>query len=257
MNIIGKEVTHVKYGDGTIVEVVENKMKVDFMSDTKTFVYPESFERFFSITDKKVKSYIDEKLVEISALKKMEVEQKEKEELLKIFKSNFKAKDNSHAAFDISDDEWTGFINTWSIPTGFYLTGNNKGKPRVSKNLNMNSACILTMKPKGSAEKNRIILGIFMTPSDFIGKYSTTGVIPAHEKYRILWDKELNKPLFWDYFSDEEKLNKWGSTNMKSISTKQVQKILEDMINISSDTNNKEVIKDFYQYFCQMNENPL
>lgn len=253
MNIVGKEVTHVKYGLGTILEINENKMQVDFESDTKTFIYPESFEKFFSIEDKSAKKYIDGKLIEINRLKSIEQEEKEKEEKFRMFKSKFKVKVNSQAVFEMNHSDWQSFLDTWSISTGIHLSGNSKGKPRIPKNLNMNSACLLTMKPEGGAEKDRIILGVFMTPNEFIGENCITGIVPAHEKYRIMWESEHEELLFWDYFSDDAKLNKWGSSNMKYISITLVKKILEDMISSASEISEKEIILDFYQYFCQMN----
>lgn len=254
MNIVGKEVTHVKYGLGTIVGINENKMQVDFNSETKAFIYPDSFEKFFSIEDNSAKKYIDVKLDEVNRLKRIEQEQKEKEEKFRLFKSRFKIKDNSQAVFEVNYDEWNGFLDTWSISTGIHLSGNNKGKPRVPKNLNMNSACLLTMKPEGGKERDRIILGAFMTPSDFIGENCTSGIVPAHEKYRIIWEPEQEDLLFWDYFSDDAKLDKWGTINMKSVSITLIKKILEDMMNLVSERNEKETIHDFYQYFCQMNQ---
>lgn len=252
MNIIGINVIHVKYGIGTIVEINENKMRVDFKSDIKTFIYPESFENFFSITDKRAKKYIDGKLNEINKIKKIEQEQKEKEEQFRIFKSKLKIKVNSQAVFEVNYNEWNSFLDTGSISTGIHLSGNNKGKSRIPRNLNMNSACLLTMKPEGSTERHRIILGVFMTSNEFIGENCATGIIPAHEKYRIIWESE--ELLFWDYFSDDTKLEKWGSSNMKYASITLVKSILEDMMNFASEKNEKEIILDFYQYFCQMNQ---
>lgn len=136
---------------------------------------------------------------------------------------------------------------------GTHLAGNNKGKPRVPKNLNMNSACLLTMKPEGSTERDRIILGVFMTPNNFIGEVCKTGVIPAHESYRVIWESKQEDILFWDYFSNEAKLEKWGSLKMKYISINLVKRILEDMIRLTSEQNEKEKLKDLYKYYCQMN----
>ena len=258
MNIIGKEVTHIKYGCGTIVNVIENKMQVDFISDKRFFTYPESFERFFSIADAGAKKYIDGKLDEMNILKRAELEKKEKErekeEQFRVVRSKLKIKANSQAVFEVSHDEWTDVMDTWSIYTGKHLTGINKGKSRVPKNLNMNSACVLTIKPDGGTEKDRFILGIFMTPNNFIGEDCTTGIIPAHEKYRIVWEAEEEKLLFWDYFSDDAKMEKWGNINMKIISNTLVKKILGDMITNVSDKIDKKTILEFYNYFCKINQ---
>ena len=253
MNFVGKKVTHTKYGVGTIVEIFENKIRVDFKPDIKTFIYPDSFEKFLSLTDSKAKKYIDSKLNEINELKIIEQEQVEKEELLRVFKRKLKIKINSQAVFEMNNNTWNSFQNTWSVSTGTHLTGKNKGKSLVPKNINMNSACLLTMKPEGGTERDRIIVGIFMTPKDFIGGSLNTGIIPAHENYRIIWESEHDKLLFWDYFSDEAKLDKWGNSKMKYVSINLIKRILRDMIKFASEKNDKERIQDFYKYFCYMN----
>ena len=253
MNIIGKEVIHTKFGIGTIAEINENKMRVHFDSDIKTFIYPDSFEHFFTIQDEYAKKHINLKIDEINRLKQIEMERKEKEEHYKMFKRKLKIRVNSQGVFDVDSDEWNNFLKTHTTTVGMQLSGLNKGKPRIPRGLNMNSACVLTMKPEKALERDRIILGVFMTPHDFIGKNCETGIISSHEKYCIKWNPEHEEILFWDYFSDDVVLDKWGGSKMKYISINVVKRLLEDMINLTSDQSVKEEIQEFYQYFCDLN----
>lgn len=252
MNIIGQKVKHNKYGTGTILDINDNKMQVEFKVAIKTFLYPDSFENYFSIADKEAEKYINTRLEEINK-EKLIVREKKKEELRREYVSKLKISDHSQAVFGMVANDLNSILDTWRISTGTYTSGVNKGKPRVPKKLNMNSSCLLTMKPEGYTESDRIILGMCMVADDFIGANCESGVIPAHEKYRIIWGLEQEELLFWNYFSSTSKLQRWGNYEMKYVSNTVIKKILEDMIRLTSDMKNQENILEFYNYFCEMN----
>lgn len=53
MNLIQMQVEHSKYGAGTVVGHVEERIIIDFSGDTgeKSFLYPEAFEQHLRILD--------------------------------------------------------------------------------------------------------------------------------------------------------------------------------------------------------------
>lgn len=251
MNLIGKKVTHKTFGLGTIVGLQTNKVQVDFEFAIKTFVYPDSFESHFQISDTRAQEYIQVKVEEMNHLKAVEQEKVDKLRQNYIVKPKIKA--NSQAVFGMQENNLKDVIENWTISTGKYLSGSNKGTPRIPKNMNRNSACLLTMRPDGCKEAERIILGIFMAAEDFVGSDCTDGIIPAHEKYRIIWEPEEEDMYFWSYFPNQANLDKWGNTEMKYIPNTVVKKILEDMMRRSSNPEKKDEIYDFYEYFREVN----
>lgn len=253
MNIIGSNVTHLKYGKGKIVGIYENKMKVDFSTSTKTFIYPEAFEKYFSISDKKTEEYINDELEKINRVKKIKREQIRKEEKIRTNLRNLKINVNSHAVFRIDENDLSKVLDTMEVSTGKYITGKNKGNPRVPQSLNINSACLLTTKADSSEESERIIKGIFMVPNDFVGSKCKTGMFTAHDKYRIVFESDEEKMYFWNYFPEEDRLKKWGTSEMKYIPNTIIKQILKDVINITTNEDKKEDVYEFYKYFCKMN----
>ncbi|MFQ9509408.1 MAG: hypothetical protein ACLRZ7_00315 [Lachnospiraceae bacterium] len=253
MNIIGEKVTHIKYGNGTIAAICDNKLKVDFGAAVKTFLYPDSFEKYFSIPDKNVENFINTKLEKVDRMRELEREKVVNEWKGKEYLRKLKVKQNSQAVFAMNENNLEDVMGNWTVSTGKYKSGNNHGKPRVPRSLNMNSACLLTLKAEGSTEANRIIAGIFMTTEDFIGLKCDTGIIHAHENYRIIWQPDEEELFFWNYFPEDNRLARWGSSEMKYISNLVIKKILDDMIRLTLDSDRKKEIEDFYDYFCQIN----
>ncbi|MGC4018076.1 MAG: hypothetical protein QM793_01765 [Muricomes sp.] len=254
MNLVGKKVTHKKFGSGTIKEVQSDKVQVDFKYGIKTFAYPESFEKFFDISDKNIREYIQVRIDEVNRIKAIEQEEKTKDELRRHYARKLKVKENSHGVFGMCVNSIEDVLTDWSASAGTYLSGVNKGKPRIPKNLNMNSACLVTVKAEGQKESGRTIAGIFMTPENFIGLECENGKVDAHEKYRISWEEEETELNFWNYFPEDARLNSWGNCEIKYISNTVIQRILEDMINLTFDDERKEEIKKFYHYFMEMNQ---
>lgn len=252
MDVVGKRVTHMKYGEGKIVEVEGGRMKVDFGSEVRGFQYPEAFERYFTIGDKRAEKYIFENIQQSKDLKRVEHDRQKQVEQLREHIRKSKINVNSHAAFGVTDSDIEHILETGELSTGSYVTGINKGKPRLPQKLNMNSACLLTMRAKGSLEAERVIVGVSMVAEDFVGAECTTGMIPLHEKYRILWDSDQEELLFWNYFSNDAKLKKWQGSEMKYVSASVIEKVLADMQSLASDEK-KEDIAECARYFNQIN----
>lgn len=250
MKLIGERVTHIKYGEGTIINQYDNKMEVDFGTSIKKFVFPDSFESFFIILDKKVEDYIHKRLHDIHELKRKKVIRKE----IEMHRKTLKIKDNSHAVFALKEEEVQEVMDTWEVRIGSSVQGAMKGKVRIPQNLNMNSACVLTYKEKGKSESQRVIVGIFMVEDHFIGAQCDSDHIVAHKNYRILCDSNEEEVYFWDYFPEEKRLKNWGSSKMKYLSGSIVRTIVNDIYSTTSDEHNKEELKKFTTYFCEVNQ---
>ncbi len=254
MNLIGKEVTHKKFGLGKIKNLQTDKMQVEFKYVIKTFAYPESFEKFFEIKDKNAKSFIQIEIDEHNRLKALEQEKKGKEEVRQNYIRKLKIKDNSHAVFGMCVNNINEVLKEWSVSTGYFLSGVNKGNPRIPKNLNMNSACLLTSKIEGEGEEKRIIAGIFMAEENFVGMDCESGIMYAHEKHRIVWEPEDEELFFWSFFSEKSKSERWGNCEIKYISNAVILRVLESMKELTGNQEKKEELERFYHYFRDINQ---
>lgn len=252
MNLVGYTVHHKKFGEGTVEEVCNKKIFVQFEKERKTFVYPDTFEKYLTLTDETAKEHMNEILKELKKEKLANLEKIGLEKRRTNMISSLKIKKDSHAIFAFKDNSLTEMMETWTVSTGTYASGKSKGKPRIPNRLNINSVCILTIKPEEQKEEDRVILGAFMLPIDFNGEKCTDGIIPAHEEYRIILSPDDKELYFWDYLP-ETKNKKWGVSEMKYCSSTLVKKILEDMIKIISNTKSHEKAVSFYHYFCTMN----
>lgn len=254
MDLLGKKVTHTTFGEGTIVEIDETRVKVRFDDATKLFVFPDSFKSNFSISDVEADVYIHKKLegIRTDALRVQKEREKEKE--LECYVKRLKITDDSHAVFDMSSEDMELAIQNKGVFTGRYVSGKNKGEPRVLRKMNMNSACVLTVKAKDDGEENRIVSGIFMPEEDFVGLKCSAGFIQSHQDYWIPWDYTQTRLMFWDYFPEAERPRRWGNTEMKYISNSIVPQILKDMQRLTPEGVERERIAAFYDYFCRMNQ---
>lgn len=79
MNLENLEVKHKVFGSGVVVAVNGKYMTVEFNNCTKTFVYPDSFEKFLTLADGTVSEEI---LNDISSSKeeKKQIQDKKNEE---------------------------------------------------------------------------------------------------------------------------------------------------------------------------------
>lgn len=204
--------------------------------------------------DKKSQEYMNGLIDVIDNKNRMDLKMKEKESVRMERIRTLKINENSQAVFGFIDNEPDRVFSTWSVSTGRYLSGGSKGHPRIPQRLNINSACLLTMKPDGVAEEDRVILGAFMVPDDFVGSYCCSGIVPAHDKYRIRLNTEKEQLLFWDYIPTKDKKERWGNTEMKYLSNITMQNILIDMTRRILDTDRQQEAIAFYQYYCDINQ---
>ncbi|EQB87230.1 hypothetical protein J2Z44_003526 [Clostridium punense] len=75
MNIVNENVNHSVFGTGTIIELKDNKISVQFQESfgTKVFLYPDAFESFLKVSNP---------IVEQEILQELKVKQ-QREEVLK------------------------------------------------------------------------------------------------------------------------------------------------------------------------------
>lgn len=257
MQLEGMAVSHRKFGEGTVKELREKYITVLFPQGEKKFPYPNSFVKFLTIKDKSIQTEMDrmlEHIIQEEESKRAE-EISEHERLEEI--QNLKIRSDSQAAFGFVENDRQSVFSSWSVYAGSYQSGGSKGKPKLPVRLKRNSACLLTECPKGTAEKRRRIIGAFMLRDNFEGSACMDGMIQSHERYKIqLEDKEAL--LYWNYFSGEGEITKWGNVELKYFSNIIMQTILYDMKQAMTDPAAKQEAEEFYQYFCLINKlNPV
>lgn len=210
---------HTKYGEGEIVRQYDNKMDIAFGAAVRCFLFPAAFENHIQALDAETKEIVQQNLNQLSQEKEKEKRQREVE----MYRATFKLKPSDHAVFDIKENEITDIAKNWNICTC------KAGKePKIPLKLNMYSICFLTQKSRGEAERQRRIIGLFMTDENFIGIHCLDGQIAVHEKYHVLLDNQ--EPVyFWDFFEEEKRLKTWGSSRMKYVPTEIARKILEKL----------------------------
>ncbi|MDD3278501.1 MAG: hypothetical protein PHG16_06415 [Lachnospiraceae bacterium] len=253
MDLKGKKVTHAKFGAGKIVRVLGNTVEIAFQGSIRSFLYPDSFEKFVKLEDPADRESMDE-LLKLSNVK--EVEQKQLQ-LRRIqadaYAKKMRKRSNSQAVFALNETTPEHIWQDGFLFTGNNLSGKSKGQPRIPKNMNINSACLLTAKGTDEPESERTIVGICMVKEDFIGIHCTDGLLPVHPKYFIHWNEEQEKLLFWNYFPVSARLERWGNSDMKYVPIAIIKQILEDMVSLTSGEEQGEKVQDFYYYFCEMN----
>jgi len=252
MQLAGKEIRHIKFGEGIVKETRDNYITIAFPQGEKKFLYPKAFYKYLTLKDKKSQLKVNEAL---HLLLKEEIKRNmhiyEQQRLLKL--QNDKVHRDSQAVFGFVQNSKKEVFTTWSLYAGSYQSGSSKGKPKLPVRLRLNSACLLTECPKGVSEKKRRILGVFMPREEFEGTACKDGIIHSHEKYRIkLEDNETM--YYWNYIREEEQHLKWGNIEIRYLSNLTIQKILKDMKMVIGDGKRRQEMEAFYQYFCYVNQ---
>lgn len=255
MNLVNKPVEHEVYGEGTICAYDENVVSVRFGSGVKRFVFPDAFRNYLVLTDKKSRNYVGGILNEIDEEMKSKIEQSilaaEKKQLLKRLPTS----STSQAAFGFIENDREKVLDSWTIFAGNYRSGYNRGKPRTPSRISPNSACLLTCRDEDALEEKRYIFGVFMVEEDFFGSECSDGIVPAHNKYRIILNDEESKEfLFWKYFDPGDKGKKWGSVEVKHFSNSTMATILYDILLTKRNTDEQKLCQEFFDYYCKLNK---
>ncbi|WP_230406883.1 hypothetical protein [Blautia liquoris] len=252
MRVIGKEVKHKAFGQGTITSHSGNIVTVSFSKEDKKFIYPDAFDSFLTFKNQSDQNEIsiicNSKLEKENAQKKvLEEKQEHRQRLLSL-----KITPKSQAAFNIDLNDLNEIFSSGTISTGYYLSGHSKGEPRIPSKLRPNSACLLTGRSSKTTEKERRILGVIMVKDDFWGDSCKNGIVELHDKYRIRLDPKKSM-LYWDYFDGSDPLPRWGNTAFKYFSNSTMQRILLEIKKKSRNAENEKEINAFYQYFSDIN----
>ncbi|ARK28669.1 malate synthase [Halalkalibacter krulwichiae] len=268
MNLINKEVTHKRFGEGSVVKHDDSIIEIHFATANKKFVYPDAFGKHLKLHDRSAahslekviqKKQMEWEKEEQEKVEKKKLQRKEQQLLLKHEKlmKNHKLHPKSQMVFWCDVDELSRVFSEWKIFTGEINSGSNKGKPNKPSRLYKNSVCILTARDSSMPEKDRRILGVYMVNEHFIGKFCEDGYIPAHSKYRLqLTEQESDKMPFWKYYVNEKSPQRmtWNTGKYRYFDNVCVAQILQDIVSLKNDTQERELAQQLFEHFCIMNQ---
>ncbi|MBB5171916.1 malate synthase [Texcoconibacillus texcoconensis] len=268
MNLINKKVTHESFGMGSIVEHNDSIVEIHFASENKKFVYPDVFGKHLKLHDESVANAL-EKMIQEKEIERKEEEWKKEEEKKRQVKNqelrlehaklmkNHKLHPESQMVFWCDNEEQNLSFSEWKVFSGEVKSGKNKGNPNKPIRMHQNSAVLLTAVDAGMPESDRRILGVYMVHEDFIGKLSEDGYIPAHSKYRLqLTEQESDQMLFWDYYLNAKSPEKmtWKTGKYRYFDNLWMAQILRDIVSLKSDSQERELVQQFFDHFCKMNQ---
>lgn len=267
MNLVNKEVTHKRFGKGSIVKHNESFIEIHFATENKKFLFPDAFEKHLKLQDQSVANSL-EKVIQEKVLERKKVEQ-EKEEEKKLLRKeqqlrqeheklmkNHKLHPQSQMVFWVDDEELNTVFTDWTVSTGLIKSGANKGKPNKATRIYPNSVCVITSRDSSTPEKERKILGVYMVKEDFIGKSSEDGQIPAHQDFKFqLSEEESNQMPFWKYYTNEKSPDKmtWNTGKYRYFDNVWMAQILRDLVSLKSEPTEKEAAQNFFDHYCRMN----
>jgi len=268
MNLINKEVTHMRFGKGSVVKHDDSIIEIHFATENKKFVFPDAFGKHLKLHDKNaslsLEKVIQEKEIEREKIEQEKEEEKRlqrKEQQLRLehakLMRNHKLHPESQMAFSCDIEEMSRAFTEWKVFTGVIKGGNNKGKPNKPTRIFKNSVCLLTARDSGMPEKDRRIIGVYMVNEDFIGKFCEDGYIPAHSEYRLqLTEQESHRMPFWKYYINEKSPQKmtWNTGKYRYFDNVWMAQILLDIVALKSDTQERELTQNFFNHFCKMNQ---
>ena len=263
MNLINEEVTHKVFGEGNIVDHEESIITIDFNEDIKKFVYPDAFGKFITLNDRSIaetfKKIFLKKEMEAEALEKKREEENERrvlEQQRKEKMKNHKIHESSQVVFWLDEEEQQNVFVDWQASTGTLQSGKNKGQPNRAARLGPNSVGLLTARASNQAETERMILGLYMVSETFSSDLTDDGMVPSHSEFRIeLTDQEAEKMLFWNYYINKTYPDRtaWNSGKFRYFDNVWTAQILKDIIALKTDEDEIKEVKNFLEYFCQMN----
>ena len=252
MQLIGQKVQHQVFGTGVVTEKQDSTLKVKFPAGEKMFLYPDAFTNFLVLNNQELQGKI------LSAIKLRQEKEHEQEMIaeekwrIEANLRNMRISGRAQAIFDIKPQELQKCFENWNVSAGTYSSGYSKGEPRVPDRMKPNSMCVLTVRPEGRPESERVVMGMFMAEDTFEGSACEDGLISAHPQYRLQLEKD-QRVLFWPYVTEEENKKKWGNTTLKYLPNTTAEKILSEVRVRLRNTDREELAEEFYQYYCRLN----
>lgn len=268
MKLINKLATHKQFGEGSIVEHNDSYVLIKFPLGNKKFVFPDAFGTYLTLNDKKTAEEVrvikekreeEQERIDLENKRELDLQRKEEQQLLEQERllKNLKIHPCAQAVFWVKEEDHDMVFTDWSVFTGETKSGVHAGQPNRPARLHQNSACLLTARDPGKAEKNRRILGAFMVHEEFVGKLCGDGIVSAHSKYKIqLSEEEAEKMLFWDYYRNEKSPSNmtWNTGKYRYFDNLWMAQILKDMISLKSDSKERKQVQEFFEHFCKMNQ---
>lgn len=252
MQLVGSAIAHKKFGKGVVTGLSEHRITISFSAGEKEFLYPDSFERHLVLKDGQRQAHMEQMLNG----KRWAEEEQQRAEQRKLERAqrlrNLKISPNSQVAIGFLENTEEEVFASWSAFAGRYVSGYSKGEPRVPIRIKPNSACLLTERPAGASERERMILGAFMVKDDFYGADCENGQILSHTRFRVRLPEEL-RMSFWRYFNTADSTARWGNTELKYFSHITMRQILLDMVDVLADSEQASGMEEFYAYFCNIN----
>ncbi len=147
-------------------------------------------------------------------------------------------------------------LSQWKAHAGFYLHGENEGKPMKLKKVQINSLALLTTRYPDSMEKDRFVFGVFLVDEAYEGDNQDEGYVTTDSKYKIeLTPKEAMQIKYWNYYYNANAKDNisWGHGLHRYIDDIQAAQILRDIVKLKENTKDAELSKEFFEHFCKVN----
>ncbi len=136
---------------------------------------------------------------------------------------------------------------------------NNDGTPRRLGSDVRKGLAIMTTTDSAGDERNRYIFAVFFIRSQEFGDDKKEGSVCAFDGnkkvYALLLNRqEAQQMKFWDYYSNPNKPNivRWGHGLYRFISHARSARILQDIVSLKTNPNEKKEAQVFLDMFCSV-----
>lgn len=125
-------------------------------------------------------------------------------------------------------------------------------KPKKFKQIGKNKLCVLTTREPGYDESARYIFAVFLIDDFFNGDEQKEGYVKNNSQWKLsLKPQEAYKMRFWNYYSNNDKNQNedWRSGLYRYFSDEQAVQILKDIVEITTEKNEKEFAQKFLEHY--------
>lgn len=145
-------------------------------------------------------------------------------------------------------------LRDWRAFAGEFHSGEKEGMPKKIKKVKNNSLAVLTTRNPHQDECSRVIFAVFLVNVKYEGDEEDSGYVGTTSKFKLsLSPEEATGFLFWNYHANKNKPESafWGSGLFRYFDDLQAANILKDLVEIKKGTQDAELSKEFYDYFCK------